>query len=401
MRVKYLRFLLLVIISVLALLSVALLAPKDSDPLFKSLAKPFATNAERRREARSQTDPQFFQRVDAALNANRINVLLFGYGETHEPPMTERAIIGSFTLISYDVRTGQVDLISMTHDIRAPEVERALAQRGQGTHALKMDRAYDVGGFPLMREMIENGTGLAVDYQIVFKDGLIQRLVDQVFGGIQVDVPMAFSVQPFYLDGEKYPVGFFQQGNQTLNGRQVIQFIKTVPVAEGEYDPSLEHNVRKHLVLQALLDALNRQSGDRDFWLRLFAFVQHELAAGSVTMDFDPTPLVVDNLGRLLTNLDKLIAQRSSAMSMPAIHRATYIVDSANGDGGVQWVNANQDANPITRQDIDTRVYPNLDYEVPIDANPYGNLAREYWGSVREMVRRTLNGEPLQDPAPE
>ncbi len=395
---KYLRIFFLLVISVMALSSIALLMPKDGDPLFKSLAKPFANQAERRREARRHTDAQFIQRIDPGLNANRVNVLLFGYGETHEPPVTERAIIGSFTIISYDVRTGQIYLISMTHDIRAPEVERALAAKGQATHALKMDRAYDVGGFTLMREMIEKASGLVMDYQIVFKDSLIQRLVDQVFGGIQVDVPMEFAVQPFYLDGEKYPIGVFPQGKQTLTGRQVIQFIKTVPLVEAEYDPALEHNKRKHLVLQSLLQAANTQSSQRDFWLRLFSFVQSELASGSVVMDFDPTPLVVDNLGYILTNLDKLLAQRSSAMPLPEIQRATYIVDSANGDGGVQWINANQDANSITRRDIETKVYPNLDYEIPIDANPYGNLAREYWTSVRTMVRRTLNGEPLQDP---
>jgi len=247
-----------------------------------------------------------------------------------------------------------------------------------------------VGGFALMREMIENATGLAVDYQVVFKDSVMQRLVDHVFGGIQVNVPLAFAVQPFYLDGEKYPEGFFAQGEQTLTGRQVIQYIKTVPVAEGLYDPALEHNTRKHLILQSLLTALNRQSGDREFWMRALAFAQHELATGGIAFDFEPTPLIVDNLGQLVTNLDKLLAQRGGAMQIPAIHGAAYIVDPAHGDGGVQWVNANAEVNPRTRRDIENKIYPNLDYEIPIDANPYGDLAREYWTSVRAVVRRVL-----------
>jgi hypothetical protein len=380
-----------------ALVSIALFVPRDNDPLFKSLTKPIIAEAQRRRAERAPSDPGFAKRVDAKLNASRVNVLLYGYGETHEPPVTERAIIGSYTIISYDTRDGTVSLISMTHDIRAPEVEREMVKRGTPTHALKMDRAYEIGGFPLMREMLENATGLSIDFEIAFQDSAIQRVVDNVFGGIQVEVPVAFEAQPFYLDGVKYPKGFFPQGKQILNGRQVIQFIKTVPVAEGLYDPVLEHNARKHLVFAGLLDSLKTQSGDRDFWLRAMTYARGELASGGIAMDFDPSALIVNNIGAMLGNLDKLISQRSSGFPMPAIERTTYIVDPAQGDGGVQWVNANAAVNPITRRDIDARVYPNLDYEVPIDANPYGDLPSEYWTSVRTLVRKLVNGEPLRN----
>ncbi|MBI5651618.1 MAG: LCP family protein [Chloroflexi bacterium] len=387
---KSIRWLALIAMSALALIATTrMIFFQDNDPLFTSLLKPVRAHAQQRRAERAQSDPQFARRIDRDLNAERINILLFGYGETHEPPLTERAIIGSFTLLAYDTRTGQADLISMTHDIRAPEVERLFEQRNGKTHALKMDRAYEVGGFALMRETIENATGLAIDFQIVFRDRAIQRVVDDVFRGIEIDVPVAFAVQPFYLDGEKFPQGFFAPGKQMLNGRQVIQFIKTVPVAEGLYDPALEHNARKHLVFQGLLDALNQQSADRDFWLRLIAFARDEMNAQNIALDFDPLPLVVNNIGAMLPGIEKLIAQRAN-VRLPTIHATTYIVDPAHGDGGVQWVNANADVNPITRRDIDAGIYPNLDYEVPIDANPYGDLVSEYWRSTRALVRRVL-----------
>ncbi|CAG0941105.1 hypothetical protein ANRL1_00381 [Anaerolineae bacterium] len=389
------RIVLIVVVSLLVLIIARGFIISDNDLLFSSLVKPFVSEAQRRRDERAKSDPQSVQRVDRALNVDRINFVLFGYGETHEPPMTERAIIGSFTIISYNTRTSSIDLISMTHDIRAPEVERAMATRNAQTHALKMDRAYDTGGFPLMREMLEDATGLSIDFQIAFKDTAIQRVVDQVFDGIEVDVPTAFAVQPFYLDGEKYPAGFFSQGKQKLNGRQVIQYIKTVPVAEAEYDKSLEHNARKHLIFMGLLHALNEQSADRAFWLRLMGFVRDEIGAGNAVLDFDPFSLVVNNVGAMLPGIEKLIQRRALGIRLPAIDRAIYIVDPAHGDGGVQWVNANAPENPLTQQDIDAGVYPNLDYEVPINANPYGDLATEYWTSVRTRVSKALSGQDM------
>ena len=81
----------------------------------------FAKEAERRRAELAKTDPDHSRRIDKALNDGRVNFLLFGYGETHEPPATEKAIIGSQTIISYDTHTRKADIISLTHDIRAPE----------------------------------------------------------------------------------------------------------------------------------------------------------------------------------------------------------------------------------------------------------------------------------------
>src|SRR3979409_1229954 len=93
---------------------------------------------------------------------------------------------------------------------------------------------------------IEDATALAIDYQLAFKESAIAGATDNVFGGLDVDVPLGFKVNGFYVDGKKYPAGRFQQGLQRLNGVQVIQFIKTVPV-EVRYDAKLEHNARKHL----------------------------------------------------------------------------------------------------------------------------------------------------------
>jgi hypothetical protein len=365
--------------------------PDNSDSLFDTLLTPFVNEAKKRRADLVKSDPDYLKRVDPVLNEGRVNFLLFGYGESHEPPITEKAIIGSQTILSYDLRTRKIDIISFTHDIRAPEIEREMLKRGYKSPPIRIDQAYNVGGFKLMRQVLEDATGLSIDFQITFKDAVLQGLVDNVFQGVTVDVPESFDVHPFYLDDKKYDKGHFDKGPQTLTGRQVIQFIKTVPVNEGAYDKVLEHNARKALVFEAILKSLSQNYSDKGFWLRGSGFVASQMVGGSIVYDFDPLPLIVNNIGATTTGLQRAMNKTGpSGLNIPRINREKYIVDAAQGDGGVQWVNANAAENPITKKDIDTGVYQSLDMEIPINANPYGDLAHEYWPSVRALVKYAL-----------
>jgi len=301
---------------------------------FERLMRPFLTEARRRRESAAASDPRYWTRVDPKLNATRLNFLLFGYGETHEPPLTERAFIGSITLFSYDYRSRTIDLVSLTHDIRAPELERYLKSRGQQmVGPIKIDGAYNMGGFDLMRRTLEDATGLAIDFQLAFNEDAIARATDRVFGGLDVEVPLPFAVNAFYFEGKKQPAGAFVQGRQRLNGMQVIQFIKTVPV-EQKYDLRLEHNARKHLVFQALMEALQANVGDVGFLGRGAVFFTGEVAGSGIAYDFDLRGLLVENLWSLITDRS---ASDAVDTSVPGIARTIYVVDPASGDGGVQW----------------------------------------------------------------
>lgn len=365
------------------------LAPNTT--LLQVLVQPFADEAQRRRAERARIDPEYAKRIDSELNRGRVNFLLFGYGETYEPPAVEKAIIGSQTIISYNTRTGKVDLISLTHDTRAPEIERVLRKNGKQVGAIKADQAYDVGGFELMRQVLEDATGLSIDFQVSFKDTVIQSLTDEVFGTIQVDVPADFDVWAFYLEGRKYDIAHFAKGREEMNGVRVIQFIKAI---ESTYDKSYERNVRKVLVFRGILDALNKNCGDYGFWLRLSGFLAKQVGTRQVAYDFDPFPLLINNLGSLLPNLGKLMgADKSCGIGVSKINQAIYIVDPTHGDGGVQWAAINANYNPITRQDIERKVYPDSGwgYEVPLEANPYGELITQYWTSIRSLVKESLS----------
>src|SRR5439155_10478751 len=200
------------------------------------------------------------------------------------------------TIFSYDYATRQIDLVSLTHDIRAPEAERFLHLQGQPqVGPIKIDQTYSMGGFDLMRKTVEDATGLAIDFQLAFRESAIQGATDNVFDGLDVDVPLSFKVNGFYLDAVKYPGGEFQKGPQRLNGVQVIQFIKTVPVEE-HYDPALEHNARKHQVFRSIMDALKEHAGDVTFLGRAALFFSGQVAHDSIAYVFDLRSLIVDNL---------------------------------------------------------------------------------------------------------
>ena len=344
--------------------------------------------AKRHRAAGAAADPTYWTPLDPKLNSTRLNFLLFGYGETHEPPLTERAFIGSLTIFSYDYATRQIDLVSLTHDIRAPEAERYIHDQGQAiVGPIKIDRAYGIGGFDLMRRTIEDATGLAIDFQLAFRESAIAGATDGVFGGLDVDVPLSFSVNGFYLDGEKYPPGQFEKGLRRLNGVQVIQFIKTVPVEE-HYDPALEHNARKHLVFRSIMDALKQHAGDVAFIGRAALFFSGQVAHDSIAYDFDLRRLLVDNLRGMMADIGRSGARDET---MPGVLRTLYVVDPASGDGGVQWVQANAHDNPITQRDIDEHRYGELAMEVPYHGDPYAaDLVGQYWPDVRRLIASRL-----------
>jgi hypothetical protein len=346
----------------------------------------------KRAAERRDSDPDYVRRVDAELLEGRVNVLLYGYGDTHEPPLTERATIGSITIASIDTASKNVSLISFTHDIRAPEIERY--QAAQGLHdgyPVKMHKAYPVGGFDLMRETVENATGLPIDFQIAFSEAIIADVVDDVFGGIPVNVPADFEVAPFYLDGTKFGRRQFTQGEQVMDGATVIQFIKTVPIpAEGSryYGRALEHNVRKHLVLKGMTRWLEETSEGPGFFLSLLRLFLERPWQGTIEFDFEPESIFIHNLGGMATIAKSIFI--GSEETLPEVARTVYIVDSAHGDGGVQWVNASQA--PAIKAEVAAGLYPDRAIEVPLNANPHGHLPTEYWPSVRALVKKTLLG---------
>src|SRR5207237_1292547 len=139
----------------------------------------------------------------------------------------------------------------------------------------KIHTTYRHGGFDLMRLTVENATGLSIDYQLAAEDLLVKELVDDVFGGIEIDNPVALATNPIVLSGKLYACSGFSKGRQTLNGIQALCYLKGL--ALPPYDPAKENNLRKPIVFQALKNEVERNLKNPLFPLKMLALMQKQL----------------------------------------------------------------------------------------------------------------------------
>lgn len=348
------------------------------------IMSPFAAEANLRRAGRAESDPTYSQRTDPELNQGRVNFLLFGYGETYEPPYGPD-FKGSINLFSVDLSTLGITTITLNHDIRAPEVERYRQRTDHRQGPTRLDQAYAIGGFDLMRQIVEDATGLSVDYQLAISDSVIKDAVDDLFGGLNVDVPFDFDAMPIYYEGARYEARHYAIGSQTMSGIEALQFIKALNA--GDYDPRKELAIRNQLVERAMLDAVKNQSAHPFFWTRALTFLRSRVENQAIAYDFDPIGLLLKSVQPSLVN------DLQGDIQLPSLSQGLYIVDERSGDGGVEWVTGS--ANPIIRQELEDGIYVDRSFSVPKDgADPYApDLIAHYWPSVRELVKQRLTSQ--------
>lgn len=385
-------------------------APQSTPTVFQKMVAPFATLAKLRREQ----SEEYKKCADRILNEGRLNVLLFGYGETYEPrpedPDPVPVIIGSLRYLSLDLGRNTVAVLSLTHDIRCPECELALAAKQNITRrqagVLRLDHAYlspAVGSFALLRKTLCDATGLWPDFQMAFHDTLLRDLVDGPWEGVQVEVPDNITVQPFYLGGRKYDrpeLRSFPKGLQTFDGLKALAYIKTVPVPPAghvTYPVSWEHQLRADGFFAALKKKAEGRVSTGAFWMKLsLAVTQHSLGH-SLALDFD-TFFLIRNLDAVAGEI-KAGARGGTVTDpgLPCITLEKYIVDKSSSLDpkitAVRWVDQKVLDDYWMQDDFKNGVYsPNtIGLEVPYNANPYAtDLIKDYWGSVRVTVREAL-----------
>ncbi len=193
----------------------------DTERAIKKLMKPLWEEALKTRENKAKNDKEWSNRVDTELNHNRVNFLLFGYGKSVEPPNPNLIEVGSHTIISVNVDTGQIDIVSFTHDIWDPEINKYLNNFGQPGSAQKIDRGFFIAkqrdgnekALQFMDKQVEQMTGLSVDHSVAFQDDeVFSDLIDGVFGGLEVDVPSDFKVQGYFYKGTEHKdIGEFKK----------------------------------------------------------------------------------------------------------------------------------------------------------------------------------------------
>lgn len=355
--------------------------------------KPFVEEAMRRRAERAKNDPEYARRVDQELNAERVNFLLYGYGDTlenpPENPNLERGEMGSHSIFSYNLKTKKFDIVSLTHDIRAPEIEKYLQKHGQEATPTKLNGAFGIGGFPLQAEAIENATGFAVDFQMVMPDTFIKDLTDSAFGTVDVDVPFSIDLYPFYHEGKLYPEGHLAEGKQKMDGIKAMQFLKAW---SKTHRPEHERNIRKHIFIKSLIKEAKANKTNIGFLLKSFGFLRDQEAKQTVKVDFD--------LGKLLLSPQTLFGLATKAIGqsddeeMFQTNKTMYLVDPYSGgpEDGVIWVTRSE--SPQIKDELARGIVNDPTMVVPHteNANPYSDdLITDYWSSVRKLVKEKLS----------
>lgn len=360
--------------------------------LVEALLQSFVDEVPARRAERAKNDPDFYRRVDQKLNEGRVNFLLFGYGDDYEPPY-DKLFIASPSIISVDYQSGSIDIVSLTHDIRDPLIEKVLGIQKQKGSAQRLDQSLlnkkaveKVGQFKLPQLSLESATGLSVDYQLHAPDDAIGRFIDAI-GGVEVNFPLRVPLQAYWYEGKKYEEKgwVIEPGLRRMSGREVVGGIKAIPQLgphDKGYNPEMGQNFRKAWVIKGLQKMLTENLNDNGLKLKIAAFLFGEVLKGQTDYDFNPTQLVVNNLrGKSKKN------ESHPSLKNLAMRKTIYIVDNGNSpdkDMPVQWINSRN------RPDEEQVYQENFGYEMPIGTDPYGDLV-SYWGPVRAFVRKRLS----------
>jgi len=360
--------------------------------LFAEYLKPFRTEAQRQRAQSRASDGSYARRVDGQLNAGRVNFAVFGMGESPTNSYKEREV--STMLVSID-ENNQMYTVSLSRDIRVPELEKR--SEGIGRDTRDMRSIYARLGFDGAQQVIEEATGLSVNYVVVVKDIFLYNYMNELSGPITIEVLKEHQTTPFLLGGKSHDGAYFAPGVQTMDADTAMTYILSEDAdPSGKED---ERSFRKNTVVSALLANMQDALCHRDvgFIIHLSALLARSLAVGDLQLNFDQT-LLLDGLNavarRLISNPD------DRELGIPRLQPEHELVvhDPVFGDGGVRRVHAIVDDLAEGVQIDDPRVQAEVRLGslppwmlIPVGGNPYAeDLVGDYWFAVRSLVATAL-----------
>lgn len=375
--------------------------PEKPANLTESLMKPFMEEAMKKRAERTKSDPEYSHRVDREFNENRINILLFGYGEEHGQTYEDYG--GHMSILSYDLKTGKINAIHLSRDTLVPELKGYLAPAGSVSKYPALRNVYKAGGFDLMRKTAERATQLAIDFQLVIKDTVIRDAISKLAdGNLELNVYQEHDVQSFRLSGVDYEGGLIPAGRQTMDTMQVMRYM--MAESKNPQKPEDERTLRKNEVLETLLKkVINKAKANPLFLKDIIEFLEGQIRQKDIMSDFNLNLLTGNFIRGLLnvaasrlTNLGK-----DMEISLPEIDsiQQTNINDPMFGGMAVSrthviehnYQKPERHDNPQVVQDIKDGLFP--PWMLIVDGgDPYSkNLVDDYWKSVRDLVKRRLS----------
>lgn len=345
----------------------------QSGTLFAAFARPFAEHAEVERRQSEKEDSASSRRIDNGLNAQRINFVIYVFGDTYEPSPARSVVTttGSYTIISLDAKSGRYNTITISRDFDSPEV--ALRKTGDPSTinpSTRIGEAYTVGGFYFSKSVIEDATGLSADFQISIPDRLVAKIVDTL-GGIDIEIPDDISLYEFYVDGREFAARDFPKGRWHLDGLTALGYAKAMP--KGEYTMDTERVLRSQAVMEAAVAQLHQELNSVSAITlapKLFNLATDNSLTG-VQSDFDLKQLLEAGLGHAEQEFIPALFSHGWSLGLPSAGEGLYISAEYQGGGG------------------GVRIPPG-DMLIPIDGDPRGDAVKDYWKSVREFIRGKL-----------
>jgi LCP family protein required for cell wall assembly len=241
----------------------------------------------------------------------------------------DRGLCDSIHILGIDPASGRASLVGIPRDSFVP-----LSTGGSG----KINSAMPEGGAQAMVDTVEDLTGITFDYYVLTNfDGFV-RAVNAV-GGLAIDAPYAF-------DG--FEGTTFEQGNQTLDGGQALEFARTrKSLSHGDFDRSMNQG---RLMLAALGQFKEEFAGDPAAMFRWIGAGMRNVA----------TDIPLDELLRLGFTAATIAPKRVTNL---------VAVGTVGEEGGISIVRL-PDPHPMLR-DVAKDGYV-LARDIPPDAKPAG-----------------------------
>lgn len=297
--------------------------------------------------------------VNPELNHNRFNILFLGMGNEVE------GLTDSIILMSYDLSSNTINLFSFPRDLHAPEVDRFKKSKGDGNQEFNaINTAHTNGGNKLVRQAIQDASGLSVDFTTIVPIKGMEHLIDGVFGEVEIEVPEALKDPYIGVD--------IKVGKQKLTAKQIMGYAMS---RKSTSEPARVH--RQQQIISALVSNAEKQwsqglASKTGLLLNLQRSFTSMIANQELQTDFDIQSTILSLLFEMIKYLPQSVTQGQLKLDKPEIKRLVF--DRSNG----------LDYEP--RAD---RIRPHL---VTVKGGNFQSpdLVKGFWGPFRGLVEKSL-----------
>ena len=300
-----------------------------------------------RRNKKAEEDPKFWHRVDRELNENRVNFALLGIG-------SERVLTDSNQVLSLDLDSGEIRIVSLYRAVQAPEISRY----NNTTRPYYSSQALHFGGIPLVETVLESATGLSADFAIALHMEVLAKGVENVFDDqLEVCIPWVIS---------DLNMGYFDSGLQKLTGDEVLRISRARYYGTDFDRQAVQQYVLRAMFKEARNEIASGPIGAAKLVAKGLAFLNSETKSGAMRTNFDNS-VFVDIGIELVNQMAASGLEKMESYGMPYMAARHALAAEHMGD-----------PNDIHRRR-------------PPDGDPYAeDLVTDYWFSSREETKKFL-----------